>query len=145
MSEFLLDVNVLVALFWPAHASHVNVQEWFSHNSRRGWATCPLTEAGFVRVVSNPAFSRDAVSPAEAARVLEASVKHRYHRFWPDSIEYPEAVRHIGATMTGHRQVTDAYLLGLAIRNNGRLATLDQGLLSLATAAFSRSVEIIGT
>ena len=69
MTAFLLDVNVLIALLWPAHEFHTVVHRWFTRSARHGWATCPLTEAAFVRIVSNPAFSPDAVTPGEATRL----------------------------------------------------------------------------
>ena len=70
MTAFLLDVNVLIALMWPAHEGHARVQHWFRRNSRGGWATCPLTQAAFVRIIANPAFSPDAVTPQEATKLL---------------------------------------------------------------------------
>jgi len=131
MSACLLDVNVLVALIWPAHEFHAKVQAWFARNSRRGWATCPLTQAGFVRVVSNPAFSPDAVTPQEALTVLSANLKHRSHQFWADAITVAEAAARFRGRITGHQQVTDAYLLGLAVHHRGKLATLDRRLMAL--------------
>src|SRR5439155_26775841 len=71
MSVRLLDVNALIALMWPSYDPHSIVQEWFGKILSRGWATCPFTQAGFIRIVSNPAFSRDAVSPAEALDIFE--------------------------------------------------------------------------
>jgi len=131
MSGYLLDVNVLIALVWPPHQSHAAVHRWFARKSRRGWATCPLTEAGFVRIVSNPAFSPDAVTPEEATRVLKANLKHPWRRFWGDEISFAEAVEPFRSRLVGHRQVTDAYLLGLAIHKQGKLATLDRAVLAL--------------
>ena len=131
MTAFLLDVNVLIALMWPAHESHSQVGEWFARHARQGWATCPLTQAAFVRLVSNPAFSRDAVTPREAIALLAGNLKHRYHRFWGDEIGFGEAVEPLQGRLVGHRQVSDAYLLGLAIHKKGKLATLDQALLAL--------------
>src|SRR5580698_10054789 len=98
---------------------------------RRGWATCPLTQAGFVRIVSNPAFSPDAVSPRVAINTLQANLKHPSHQFWPDDISVPEALQPLLERLAGHGQVTDAYLLGLAIRKQARLATFDHALASL--------------
>ena len=66
MRRCLLDTNLLIALFWPSHVNHALAVKWFTQKRVRGWATCPITEAGFVRIVSNPAFSRDAVRPREA-------------------------------------------------------------------------------
>lgn len=128
---YLLDVNVLVALMWPAHEAHVAVQEWFAGNSSQGWATCPLTQAAFVRITSNPAFSRDAVPPHEAVRILAANVGHSSHEFWPDDISFVQAGLPLAKRLAGHQQVTDAYLLGLAIHHAGRLVTSDRAILSL--------------
>jgi uncharacterized protein len=134
LSAFLLDVNILVSLFWPAHHFHKHALRWFARNSRHGWASCPFTQAGFVRVVSNPAFSRDAVSPEEAARLLSANLKHRAHRFWEDAISYVDAVEESGSKLMSHQQVIDAYLLGLAMHHGGKLATLDKGIQALLPA-----------
>ena len=131
MTGFLLDVNVLIALVWPAHGSHSQAQDWFARQARQGWATCPFTQAAFVRLVSNPAFSRDAVTPQEAINLLSASLKHRCHRFWSDAISFGEAVELFQGRLVGHRQVSDAYLLGLAIHQKGKLATMDQAVLAL--------------
>ena len=131
MNAFLLDVNVLAALVWAAHESHDVVQRWFARSARRGWATCPFTQAGFVRVLSSPAFSRDALTPEEATRLLGVNLQHRFHRFWPAAIGYREALDLFHGRPTGHRQVTDAYLLGLALHHRGRLATLDRAIAAL--------------
>jgi toxin-antitoxin system PIN domain toxin len=131
VNGFLLDVNVLIALLWPPHEDHARAQKWFALNSHLGWATCPMTQAGFVRIVSNPAFSRRPVSPRDALDVLQASLQHRAHRFWTEDIAMPEAVSEFGPRLIGHRQVTDAYLFGLAIQKKGRLVTLDRSLGSL--------------
>jgi hypothetical protein len=145
MTAFLLDVNVLIALMWPAHESHAQVGEWFSRHARQGWATCPFTQAAFVRLVSNPAFSRDAVAPQEAIGLLSANLKHRYHRFWSDDISFGEAVELFQGRVVGHRQVSDAYLLGLAIHKKGRLATLDRAVMALLPpdSPHRQRVEII--
>jgi toxin-antitoxin system PIN domain toxin len=131
MSAFLLDVNVLVALMWPAHEAHERVQQWFGHKSREGWATCPFTQAGFVRIVTNPAFSPDFVAPQEAVKSLEAHLKNPSHQFWPDEINFTQAVQGFGQRLAGHQQLTDAYLLGLAIHKKGKLATMDRAVLAL--------------
>ena len=132
MSVFLLDVNVLLALSWPGHQSHRTAQQWFARNAARGWATCPLVETGFVRISSNPAFSPQAVSPAEAVEALRISVQHPSHQFWADDEQVTSALAIVKGRLVGHEQVTDAYLLALAIRHKGRLATLDKGVSDLA-------------
>lgn len=131
MTAFLLDVNVLIALGWRGHPDHTKIQRWFARNSNQGWATCPFTQAAFVRIVSNPAFSPHATSPAEALKLLTNNVRHATHEFWPDNLDLCEALRPFAARLVGHQQVTDAYLLALALRKKGKLATLDRGILSL--------------
>ncbi len=125
---FLLDVNVLIALLWPPHAAHPRAQRWFAQHAHQGWATCAMTQTAFVRIVSNPAFSRRVVSPRDALEVLSGSLQHPAHRFWTEDIGVTEALAHFGRRLIGHQQITDAYLLGLAIHKKGRLATLDASL-----------------
>jgi hypothetical protein len=129
--EVLLDVNVLIAMAWPTHAGHVRVQEWLGRHTREEWATCPLTESAFVRILSNPAFSPHALTPADALALLQANLAHPRHRFWEEDIGFVQAVEPFGERLLGHRQVSDAYLLGLVIHKKGKLATLDRAVLSL--------------
>ena len=131
MKGYLLDTNLLIALLWPSHERHELALKWFTRHRAKGWATCPITQAGFVRIVSNPAFSRDAVQPREAIHVLAANTATKDHAFWPDELPVAEAVAFAGVRLLGHQQVTDAYLLGLAIRCGGMLATLDQRIAAL--------------
>lgn len=131
MKGYLLDTNLLVALLWPSHEHHERAVKWFARHRARGWATCPITESGFVRIVSNPAFSRDAVQPREAIHVLAANTAAKDHAFWPDELPFADAVAFTGVRLMGHQQATDAYLLGLAIRRGGALATLDQRIAAL--------------
>jgi uncharacterized protein len=137
VNGFLLDVNLLIALLWPPHEAHARAQRWFAKHADRGWATCAMTEAGFVRIVSNPAFSLRVVSPQDALQVLQGSLQHRAHRFWTEDIGVSEAVAHFGRRLLGHQQVTDACLLGLAIHKKGKLATLDGSLTALLPSATS--------
>jgi len=142
---FLLDVNVLIALTWRGHPHHQRVQSWFGRNASRGWATCPLTQAAFVRIVSNPAFSAHAVSPSEALSALTTTLTHPAHRFWSDDTPLVDAVRSLQDKLVGHQQVTDAYLLGLALHQKGKLATLYRGILDLLPSGSPQrgSVELI--
>jgi toxin-antitoxin system PIN domain toxin len=145
MKGYLLDTNVLIALLWPSHAQHDLAVKWFGRHRGKGWATCPLTEAGFVRIVSNPAFSRDAVMPREAAAVLAANTAAKDHLFWPDELPLAVAIAFAGARLVGHQQVTDAYLLGLALRRGGLLATLDERISALTElrSAERKALEIV--
>jgi toxin-antitoxin system PIN domain toxin len=135
MTAYLLDVNVLLALSWPGHQFHERVQNWFAAHARKGWATCPMVEAGFVRILSNPAFSERAVSAKEAVDALRFNTKHPAHQFWPDDLPLAEALARMERRIEGHQQVTDAYLLGLALHHKGKLATLDQGIRAWGAGA----------
>lgn len=131
MTAVLLDVNVLIALLWPAHESHQRVQNWFGHNAGEGWATCPFTQTAFVRIVSNPAFSRDAVTPRDALNLLGANAQHKSHQFWSDEIDLVSAAWPCADRLHGPQQVTDAYLLGLARYKKGKLGTMERAVLEL--------------
>lgn len=131
MKPCLLDVNALVALAWPNHVHHAPVTEWFGAHHAGGWATCPLTESGFVRVSSNPLVTSEARSPAEALVVLREIVALPGHHFWHDDVSLAKADIIDAARLHGHRQVTDAHLLALTIRRGGRLVTFDGGIRHL--------------
>ena len=143
MKTALLDVNVLVGLLWPAQESHPKVHNWFNRRSSEGWATCPLTQAAFVRIVSNPAFSPSAVSPGEATQALKKSLAHPNHEYWPADVSYLEATDAFGSQIVGRKQVSDAYLLGLAIHHKGKLVTMDRGILHLLPANMREHVNLI--
>lgn len=142
MAVCLLDVNVLVALVWPAQEAHVRVMTWFRNNHKAGWATCPFTQTALVRILSNPAFSRDSLSPAHAEELLGNNIEHPSHRFWAADIDYTSAVSSFRDSIVGHRQVSDAYLVGLAMHHKGKLATLDQGLRTILSQA-NRSRDLV--
>ncbi|MFH1760530.1 MAG: TA system VapC family ribonuclease toxin [bacterium] len=131
MSICLLDINMLIALAWPSHIHHDIAHNWFLKNSKSGWSTCPLTQIGFIRISSNPKIIPHAVSPAEAVASLYEMTEHKAHKFWPDNISIKDSAFLISDLLFGHRQVTDAYLLSLAIYNRGRLITMDKSLRSL--------------
>lgn len=124
----LLDVNVLVALFDPTHLHHEAAHRWFEGARDDGWATCPMTENGFLRVLSNPAYPGRRTTVADAADRLRAFQASGGHAFWPEDLSLLDhrvaAVRHLA----GHREITDAYLLALAVHRGGRLATFDRNV-----------------
>ncbi|HKV64113.1 MAG TPA: TA system VapC family ribonuclease toxin [Candidatus Acidoferrum sp.] len=144
-AAFLLDVNVLIAMAWPTHSSHERVQEWLVRHAREGWATCPLTQIGFVRILSNPAFSPNALTPAHALALLQANLGHPAHRFWPDELSFLQALEPFQPRLVGHQQMTDAYLLGLAMHKKSKLATMDRAVLTLLPekATARGSIELI--
>ncbi|MFP5226134.1 MAG: TA system VapC family ribonuclease toxin [Acidobacteriota bacterium] len=131
----LLDVNMLVALLWHEHTFHTAAQSWFQTHWRKGWATCPLTQSAFVRIISNHSALRNAATPAEAAVLLEGNLQHATHEFWPDDLTLADAVRPFRKHLTGHQQVPHAYLLGLSLHHKSRLITFDRGAIALAAAA----------
>lgn len=125
----LLDVNALVALAWDAHVHHAAVRSWFSTSAADGWATCPVTESGFVRVSSNPKVLPHPISVEEARAVLRALRKHETHRFLRDDVSLANAEI---PPLSGYRQVTDAHLLAIARRHDMRLVTFDAAAVALA-------------
>ena len=145
MKSRLLDIDMLIARLCPSHARHELAVKWFARHRSKGWATCPLTEANFVRIVSNAAFSRDAVTPREAAGVLAADTAAKDHLFWPDELPFADAAAHARTRLVGYQQVTDAYPLGLVLRWGGVLATLDERIAALTgpKSAERRALEIV--
>ena len=124
----LLDVNVLVALFDPDHVHHEAAHDWFADHREQGWATCPLTENGFVRVVSNPAYGLDGLRAEGALTLLKTFLGAGHHTFWPDALSLTDSRLFDLSVAAGHRRLTDIYLLGLATAREGRLVTFDRGI-----------------
>jgi toxin-antitoxin system PIN domain toxin len=122
MKVALLDVNVLLALAWPNHQHHTIAHNWFSTQSRNGWASCALTQLAFIRLSANPAYTANAVSPQEAAALLAEFIQHKHHRFWSSP---PATSPNIYSHALGHQQVTDAYLATIARHQKGRLVSFD--------------------
>jgi hypothetical protein len=125
----LLDVNALVALAWDSHIHHEPMREWFAANASKGWATCPITESGFVRVSTNPKVLTHPIGIIDAQHVLSALRASGGHRFLIDDVSI---VDEDIPTIAGHRQVTDAHLLALARRRGVRVVTFDAGIVALA-------------
>uniref|UniRef100_Q01V53 Ribonuclease VapC n=1 Tax=Solibacter usitatus (strain Ellin6076) TaxID=234267 RepID=Q01V53_SOLUE len=145
MSIALLDVNVLIALFDPAHIDHVEAHRWFGLNRKRGWATCPITINGCVRILSSPGYPGINASPAEITARMQASFANVDHHFWPDSVSLLDEALFRPSMITGHKNITDVYLLGLAVRNHGRLATFDQSIpLKAVHGAAPGNLVVIG-
>ena len=132
----LLDLNVLIALAWPNHVHHGVALRWFKENQTLGWATCPATQSGFVRVSANRRVIPEAASPQEAVLLLRRITALAHHVFWADDVPLVDSEFFAPEKIQGYRQVTDAHLLALALRRGGRLATLDRGIRSLVPEAF---------
>ncbi len=132
MRVALLDVNVLVALFDSNHVHHEPAHDWFENHRSHGWATCTFTENGFMRVVANPAYGLGSMRVEAAAALLRKFRASGDHAFWPDAVSLvDEKLFNLGMA-SGHRQVTDIYLLGLAVKMKGCLATFDRSIPSKA-------------
>ncbi len=130
----LPDVNVLLALLDPMHPHHETANQWYAGTMSSGWATCPLTENGFVRVISNASYPGVRVRPADAVALLEVAVANPVaaHHFWPDSVSLRDRILFTPAAIAGPKLITDVYLLGLCQRNGGTLVTLDTGITPAA-------------
>lgn len=139
----LLDVNVLLALFDPAHTHHARALAWWSERQNEGWASCPLTQNGFLRIISNPRYPRP-LTFADALAAIRAQIALPGHAFWPDNISIADADLFDHGRILGPNQITDVYLLALAVKNGGRLATFDQAIpLGAARGAQAQHVAVI--
>ena len=123
----LFDVNALLALFDPDHTFNRRARAWWSTNQTSGWATCPITQNGFVRIMSQSSYPQSR-SIADTAALLQAGIEQAGHAFWPDDIAMTDPGVFDHSRILGPKQITDAYLLALAVRNEGRLVTFDRGI-----------------
>lgn len=121
----LLDVNALIAFLDPSNANHSKISGWVEENAESGWASCPLTENACLRVLTNPRYLRP-VEPSVVLARLAATKRDGNHAFWPDDISITDAAVFDWDRLQGHQQVTDVYLLALAVAHGGRLVTFDQ-------------------
>lgn len=139
----LLDVNALVALAWSSHVHHDAVRYWFIRQREEGWATCPLTEAGFVRLSCNPSAVKSPITPREALEMLGELRQLGGHSFWPLDVSMLDLPGQIVSRVQGHRQITDAVLLAVVMRRDGQLVTLDRRLPELASGELQRFLRVL--
>jgi hypothetical protein len=123
----LLDVNFLVALADPGHVFHRAAFAWWRTREGNGWASCPATQAGFVRLLAQPRYPGH-VSIGKAFAALDAMVHDQHHRFWVDDLDPSDPRVFDHGFIRGHRQVSDVLLLALAVRHGGRLVTFDRSI-----------------
>ena len=143
MTRALLDVNVLIALLDSDHVDHQRVRLWVDAEIVHGWASCAITQNGFVRIISQPRYPSP-VPPAQAIGKLARAAATDYHEFWSCSVSLLDEDLIDYGRLHGHRQVTDAYLLALATANGGRFATLDQSIpLSAIRHATAYNLTVI--
>ena len=143
MSAFLLDANVLIALIDPAHVHHGIAQHWFDRHEKDGWATCPLVQNAVLRIVGHSSYPNSAGTPAAVAEVLKVWCKSQHHVFWQDdfSLLHSEVVD--PSRLLDSAQVTDTYLLALAHKRGGQLATFDRRLITDAVRGGARALHLI--
>lgn len=137
----LLDVNVLIALLDAAHIHHRKATDWLVANLRRGWATCPITQNGCIRIMSQSAYPNSAAPGVIAGRLQEAMAASA-HEFWPDDLSVAAGKVLDWSSVLGSRQVTDAYLLALAVHHGGRFVTLDRGV-ALAAVPGASAISLV--
>jgi len=122
----LLDVNVLIALLDAGHVHHLVAHDWFKDNDDPPWASCALTENGAIRILATPSRVEDFLPIPTLVDVFKRFCAQTRHHFWPDDVSLADGDRFDVAAIHGHRQITDVYLLALAVKNDGRLVTFDQ-------------------
>lgn len=143
MRRALLDINVLLALLDSDHVDHERAHDWLDDELVGGWASCPVTQNGFVRIVSQPRYPSP-VAPAEAVDLLARACESRHHEFWPCDLSLLDPRIVDRSRLHGPRQVTDAYLLALAAARDGRFVTFDRSLsLSCVIGATNDNVTIL--
>lgn len=138
----LLDANALIALGWPTHEHHPRMIRWFGQHARAGWASTAFTQSAFVRIVSQPAFSRRAIAVGEVAELLLRNTAHPKHRLVALDFGFADVWAACTGGILGHRQITDAWLLTAAIRNRMKLLTFDAGIEQLLASAQERSKHV---
>ena len=121
----LLDVNVLIALNDEGHVHHLSASSWLAQHMHFGWASCPLTQNGMLRIMSQPSYG-NAQELSVLFEKLRNETSQSAHAFWPDDISLLEEAFIDANKLLSPRQLTDAYLLALAVKHGGRLITLDK-------------------
>jgi uncharacterized protein len=139
----LFDINILLALTDPKHPQHAKVQRWRQTEATDGWASCPLTQNGFLRISSQKAYANPIKLP-DAIVVLSKLTARPDHQFWPDDLSLLDAALVDHTRLLGPRQITDVYLLALAVKHGGRLVTLDTGIaVSAARGATAAQLVVV--
>jgi uncharacterized protein len=139
----LFDVSALLAVFDKDHMFHGTARAWWAANADGGWATCPLTQNGFVRIMSQPNYQGKR-STVEAIEALRVGVDQPSHEFWRDDISITDDRVFDQSRILGPNQITDVYLLALAVKYGGRLVTFDRGLpLKAVRGAEARHLVVL--
>lgn len=141
---FLLSVDLVLALLDPAHVMHEPAHQWFEGDGAIAWATCPLIENSVIRICSHPTYPNSPGTSNIIAGMLDGLCRLPGHRFWPDSISLRDPQRFRIARAMAWNQTSDIYLLGLAVHNNGRLATFDRRLDAEAVIGGADAITLVG-
>jgi uncharacterized protein len=139
----LLDTNVLIALADQRHSHHPIARSWFSSTGKENWGICPLTESGFLRVTTNPVFRPGPRTFEQAIAILQSLKRLPGYWFWEIDKSWVTLTAPFASRVFGHQQVTDAYLLGLAIKEDGVLVSFDRTMRYLAGTEFSRNLLVL--
>ena len=135
----LLDVNVVISMLDPDHDFHHRAHEWWRSNQHDGWASCPITENGVIRVMSHPGYNpRRSLTTQAVAALLRRFTAATDHEFWPDAISFLDDTLIESSSVLGPRQITDLYLLALAAYQDGRLVTFDESINTGAAKRVTR-------
>jgi toxin-antitoxin system PIN domain toxin len=141
LTIYLLDINLLLALTDPMHIHHELSHQWFAKKSHKGWATCPLTENGFVCIASHPKYPNRPGDVRAVCSILDQICKSPGHHFWTEDLSILDILE--PGTIITHAQITDVYLLGLAFFKKGKLATLDQRIPANAVRGGRQALELL--
>jgi toxin-antitoxin system PIN domain toxin len=141
VTDFLLDVNVLVALSDPMHIHHESAHHWFAKSGRKAWATCPLTENAFIRIACHLNYPNRPGDAAAVLNILRRFCQAPGHQFWPDGISIRDFID--PTTVITHSLITDVYLLSLAVHKKGKFATFDRRIPAAAVRSGPDALELI--
>jgi toxin-antitoxin system PIN domain toxin len=144
LTRYLLDVNVLIALIDPLHVQHDRAHDWFAAQGKHAWATCPLTENGVLRIVGHARYPNSPGTPAAVAELVAILCALGGHEFWPYDVTLFDSQRVDSTRLLDSGQVTDSYLLALAVAHGGQLATFDRHLVTDAVIDGSKALHLIG-
>jgi uncharacterized protein len=133
----LPDINLLIALSWKNHIHHVPAVRWFELHRNEYFATCPVTESGFIRLSMNISVVGEPADFRTALSALKLYHKNTRHVFWDISDDFISLTGRFN--VSGYRQITDAYLLGLAVKNNGTLVTFDRKIADIISGPSNAS------
>ena len=143
MTVYLLDINLLLALMDPMHVHHEPSHQWFAENGQQAWATCPITENGFIRIAGHPNYPNRPGDITAVFSILRQLCEAAGHHFWPEDLSILDILR--PDSIISHNQITDVYLLGLAVHNKGKLATLDRRIPAEVLRGGRQALELIIT